>query len=158
MLPPFFMYHSLHHDRVKVLNYSICTNTILEIAPWRSPYRLVHIKIIIFRCDILTLTKTSEQILPAINAKCVYLDWMKFGVMIPMKKTMVWPYGSHNLQVSRFYLFFLKIYTLPFCCSPLLSLFCFFSLSDRPTTDGERQTQLTENRQQTDTQHKGLRA
>ena len=39
------MCHSLHHDRVKVLNYSICTNTILfityVIATWRSPSRLV---------------------------------------------------------------------------------------------------------------------
>jgi len=42
VLPPFFMYHSLHHDRVKVLNYSIRTNTILVISTWQSPYWLVY--------------------------------------------------------------------------------------------------------------------
>jgi len=40
--PPLFMYHSLHHDRVKVLNYSIHTNTILLILTWFSPYWLVN--------------------------------------------------------------------------------------------------------------------
>jgi len=42
VLPPFFDVSSyVHHERVKVLNYSIRTNTILEIATWRSPSRLV---------------------------------------------------------------------------------------------------------------------
>ena len=41
--PPLFLMFIpyVHHDRVKVLNYSIRTNTILVIAMWRSPSRLV---------------------------------------------------------------------------------------------------------------------
>ena len=56
--PPLFMYHSLHHDRVKVLNYSIRTNTIIIISTWRSPYRLVY-NIKDLKCVVVVVVRSG---------------------------------------------------------------------------------------------------